>query len=1651
MGWEVDHPWVFIDGLHFKRRNMRERVHILTLLLLAFASFASAQWKISKPAAAEYGTDANSKSSCLLYTDKTPGQKNRPVAILCREYVLHGVAGSQTGEVLEVLYPIKEGKIYLTGYTFDGTMVEWDLSTRSATVTKGGSAVSELYVNDPDQKVGISTTAIAGAQDAAMEKFGKLETREQGIGGMGGEKFFYGVVKVGTQFWLNRNISQNGYRKSKIFANKEIKVCTTQAEWSVDKLKEYARMGIYENKKENRAIYGGLYNFSCSLIGYMGPYEVDTNFEFGKYPTKEDWQVLIDYVGEHAEVIMANTSWNGGTVNPNGESGFEAFAAGIANVENTKVYEGLHEKTMFWTKTEVDADKGWAASMDNASKTISLVECDRKNGYSIRFLYNCEVEELKATPTPPTEYKWEFVVKDADGAVDDATIKIAPSGTTLTTAGGGKAHTIVEAGTYSYTITKNGYEKAEGKNIQINAEKTETVTLVKKATTPTAPKVMVTVEVKGSDILFHATGKNLEVDPGSGTWAAATPKNSWNPADGWYKVAGINKTLKIRGDIETLSFEGEKRVTRIVKVQADETLTSLNFANNLLSDLILKGTIVAPGLKAIYFKGNPGLKMINLEGLSQLETISFGMSADRDNPKGEGLSQLTSLYIDQACRPRLKSIDGNGAEISQFDFSGLRALKTLNASHWASVNLTGLESLENLDISNCGLERKSLIPTINIHISHLRKLKRAQLKGNSYKGEIAFTDLPDLTLLNMDGCKVDRITLSNLPNLHDVSLANNNIQELDLSTAPNILRLNVSDNKLESLDLTMVTKIGHLDVGNNALQALVIKNCTALSNLTLSGNGKLEACALNVLFTDLPVKNRKGYFADLKITGTKYETSKTSIASEKNWWLDVEGDGTAVCEKVRIKYNKTPAHGKVQIVENSAAATPVEPDGEVQKGMTLLVRTTPDAGYGKVTIKVNGDPIMGNTFTAKEETTVEVTFEEPTPIPPSDYVVLTVEQGYALDISVGVFGAAGAEKGPIYIKGESAIREVQVNGLIGMTSLDPVPVAQGTTLEIHGDLRALRISTERISQIDLSHAPKLQKLIATPSPTAGLAKGKLASIDLARCKNLQELDLRYNNLTAIDLTGLVKLKNLVLYENDIPTLDLSPCTALEKADLKNMNLQTITFSGLGILRELNIQNNAITTLNTTGLGELAILECNGNSKLTSLMLGGSAKLEELSINGTALAGIDLSASVMLRKLSASQVENLKAIDLHANTALTEVTVEDNAWTACELDAFYYTLPTVTSGSLKNKGTSAKANQAAQSSTSTATQKGWNVNTEGSGDGCDTPRVYILSSDNGTISLSNGGTIVESGNAIAKNTILSVEATPKSGYRLQHLLVNGTAQNDMNIVINKLTEVQGVFISNSAIKWEFDVKDNNGPVEGATIAIKGNATPLKTDTHGHAEIMTNAGVYSYTVTMAGYEDYTKEDVAVNANKTEDITLTAKSVISPKRYTINFVVTDGKNAIEGAEITISGVATKLTTDTKGKAKMPNLEAKKYSYSVKCKGFEQKQGEFTLVDKDLTEAVTLTAENNSIPNKPIEAESTLLAKSTVSPNPFHDVLVLRNAEQVIELCFYNMVGQKVLAASNLHESTIRIQTGSLPAGSYVLTLRAVDGQRAIRVVKR
>ncbi|WP_024997802.1 leucine-rich repeat domain-containing protein [Prevotella falsenii] len=337
-------------------------------------------------------------------------------------------------------------------------------------------------------------------------------------------------------------------------------------------------------------------------------------------------------------------------------------------------------------------------------------------------------------------------------------------------------------------------------------------------------------------------------------------------------------------------------------------------------------------------------------------------------------------------------------------------------------------------------------------------------------------------------------------------------------------------------------------------------------------------------------------------------------------------------------------------------------------------------------------------------------------VPPADAPIITLTVVSNLDIKVKL--AAKRDNTKIWVKeGNADFKEKIINSVLETGEAPVYKAVDATTIQFYGD----------ITQIEC------------------VSNGKrFTAADFSKNPLLEVINIAHNALEALDLSANTKLKVLKSGINILNSVKFAANSDLEEVELNdNISLASIDLSAQSKLKTLNVS---------------------GCKALTVLNYDRSEAIQRLDVSETNLQKLDIEYLPNLFNLNAHDA-HLTALKLPRSFAnLDAVKVSDNSLDACELNRLYKSLPTVKHSTIKlvingNPETTI-------SHTKIATDKGWKVDVEGDGTGCENPT--------GIDAVEAAGINIDYNAATRKVTVSNAKANAK----ILLYTTNGTKVADM---------------------------------------------------------------------------------------------------------------------------------------------------------------------------------------------------------------------------------------------------------------------------------
>ena len=240
---------------------------------------------------------------------------------------------------------------------------------------------------------------------------------------------------------------------------------------------------------------------------------------------------------------------------------------------------------------------------------------------------------------------------------------------------------------------------------------------------------------------------------------------------------------------------------------------------------------------------------------------------------------------------------------------------------------------------------------------------------------------------------------------------------------------------------------------------------------------------------------------------------------------------------------------------------------------------------------------------------------------------------------------------------------------------------------------------------------------------------------------------------------------------------------------------------------MNISSNEIEAVDVKDMPELVELYVS-NNKITTLDVSKNPALKTLQLSNNSVSNLDLKNNLQLVTLTVDG-NRLEGLDLTGHERLTYLNVGGNRWDACTLNDLYYSLshyPKLQSGKAPRGNTlfvhgekAGEYNDAEHAESSIAKLKGWTIDYEGDGTGCNMAYITIQEPEYGTLKVFTAeGVEVLTGTKVAKNTDLVIKAIPLSGYKLETLTLNDEEVDSPNFKLDSSVTIGAIFMVSSQI-------------------------------------------------------------------------------------------------------------------------------------------------------------------------------------------------------------------------------------------------------------
>lgn len=219
------------------------------------------------------------------------------------------------------------------------------------------------------------------------------------------------------------------------------------------------------------------------------------------------------------------------------------------------------------------------------------------------------------------------------------------------------------------------------------------------------------------------------------------------------------------------------------------------------------------------------------------------------------------------------------------------------------------------------------------------------------------------------------------------------------------------------------------------------------------------------------------------------------------------------------------------------------------------------------------------------------------------------------------------------------------------------------------NLSSLNLNYNYIKDLDISGNANLTKIFIEGNEITKLdtslnnkvktiyaINNNISDINISNNNNLNYLALSNNNISSIDLSDNVNLSYIDLENNNLNSINLNNNPYLTMVFLTNNKLDSIDISKNLYIETLQLSSNNIEYIDISNNSRLRYLYIN-NNKLTDIKFGNNIQLNYLYLYDNSLNSLDISSLSQINRLGIDGNNNLTNLNI-SNTLINELKLED---------------------------------------------------------------------------------------------------------------------------------------------------------------------------------------------------------------------------------------------------------------------------------------------------------------------------------------------------------------------------------------------------------
>jgi Leucine-rich repeat (LRR) protein len=631
------------------------------------------------------------------------------------------------------------------------------------------------------------------------------------------------------------------------------------------------------------------------------------------------------------------------------------------------------------------------------------------------------------------------------------------------------------------------------------------------------------------------------------------------------------------------------------------------------------------------------------------------------NFKAALLSSSPTLQLAKDASDQWIAIDANND--GEIQLTEAQAIKFLIVPSGPTSDITGIDSFSNLEALSVqhnqitSVDLNSLTSLTSLSFINTWHLSSLQISSLTNLTELYCISLPNLTSLDV----------SNLTSLTKLTCIFTWVNNLNVAGLTNLTELNCSGNLLTTLNVSGLINLTRLDCSMNQIANLNVNNLLNLTDLNCSQNlltnlnGIPNVSKLNCQYNKLTTFNVGGLtnLTDLNCYGNEITTLNVNPLSNlikldcgANKIITLNVSGLANLKSIFCSY--------------STELSSVTLTNLTSLEDFIVTGTLSSSGYTNIISQLTSLNLSGLPNLKK----LNCSIGKLTSLNLSNLISLTeLDCTYNNISSLNLVNLPNLEKlsctsNPILSLDASTLTNlVELNCGFGHTADGQVTgLMQNLNVVGLSHLKKLSCVYNQLTSLDLTGLVSLESLTCD-GVSNGL--GLMTSLNVNNLTNLKFLSCTNQQLTSLNVSNLVNLEILYCSYNHITNLDLTGLINLVTLDYSYNQLANLNLVNLPGLITLNCSNNYLVTLNVLNLTNLRNLYCPFN-QLTTLNLSGLSNLQILDYSYNQLALSDVSGlSTNLKSLACSG-NNLTSLDVTGLTSLENLSCNTNELTSLDL-------------------------------------------------------------------------------------------------------------------------------------------------------------------------------------------------------------------------------------------------------------------------------------------------------------------------------------------------------------------------------------------------